>query len=405
MQLENRAMSEFTNHKNERLEKLITLFQAILKSENVKELYEEYRGIIDLCIPSDVIFLVDELVKTDIPMPELKKGINKILNLLYKTIAEHPYSPPTENSYLWVLQENNRLMTAKLKELKPFIKEINKNQDSAELKQGALGVFNDLEKFVNYYIIKENLLFPVIEKYLPEFRCLSVMWSFHDDIKRNLKKAQSLLQQSSLELKEFNRLTGDLFFNMNAIKFREERILYPLVADVVPQKELQNLFAESLELGFPFYTPIVELEEKSASENEDGKVNLETGILSVEQIKLLFNHLPVDITFVDEFGKVQYFSTPKKRIFPRTKAIIGRDVHNCHPKESVHVVEKIVEAFKAGKKDSASFWIDMKKMRLLIQYFAIRDEAGIYKGVVEVSQEISEIQSLKGENRLLDWKD
>jgi DUF438 domain-containing protein len=115
--------------------------------------------------------------------------------------------------------------------------------------------------------------------------------------------------------------------------------------------------------------------------------------------------LPVDITFVDEFDNVQYYSTPKKRIFPRTKAIIGRDVHNCHPKESVHVVEKIVQAFKDGKKDVASFWINMKGEKLLIQYFAVRDDFGNYKGVVEVSQEITEIQRMNGEQRLLDWED
>ncbi len=397
-------MSEFTNHQSERIQKLSVLFQAILKNKNVRELYEQYRGIIDLCIPSDVVYLVDEWVKKDIPMPEFKKGINKLLNLLYKTISEHPYSAPSENSYLWVLQENNRLMLEKLNGLKPSIKLINQDPDSVEAKQKALESFAELEKFLSYYTIKENLLFPVIEKHIPEFRCLSVMWSFHDDIKRNLKNAIQLLKADALELKTFNRLSGDLFFNMNAIKFREERILYPLVGDIVPGKELQNLFAESLELGFPFYTPVIDLTESGEAENEHGKVNLGTGVLDVEQIKLLFNHLPVDITFVDEFNKVQYFSSPKKRIFPRTKAVLGRDVHNCHPKESVHVVEKIVEAFKAGTKDSASFWIDMKGMRLLIQYFAIRNERGEYKGVVEVSQEISEIQSLEGENRLLDWE-
>ncbi|WP_346858806.1 PAS domain-containing protein [uncultured Draconibacterium sp.] len=398
-------MSEFTNHKAERIQKLTTLFEAILRNKNVKELYEEHRKIIDLCIPTDVVFLVDDLVKKNIPMPELKKGINKILNLLYKTIVDYPYAKPQENSYLWVLQENNRVMLEKLNSLKPFIKEINKHPEISEPKQEALEVFTELEKFVNYYLIKENLLFPVIEKYIPEFRCVSVMWSFHDDIKRNLKKLAELLRDSTFELKEFNRLTGDLYFNMNAIKFREERILYPLVADVVPEKELENLFAESMEIGFPFFTPKIDLEETAGLESISGKINLETGSLTVEQIKLLFNHLPVDLTFVDEFDKVQYFSSPKKRIFPRTKAIIGRDVHNCHPKESVHVVEKIVEAFRAGEKESASFWITIKGERLLIQYFAIRDEKGNYKGVVEVSQEISEIQSLTGENRLLDWAD
>ena len=118
----------------------------------------------------------------------------------------------------------------------------------------------------------------------------------------------------------------------------------------------------------------------------------------------MFNHLPVDITFVDENNKVKYFSTPPKRIFPRTTSIIGRDVNNCHPPESVHVVEQIVEAFRDGTKDKASFWIKMMGDYILIQYFAIRDEEGNYRGVVEVSQEISEIKSLEGEQRLLDWE-
>jgi DUF438 domain-containing protein len=126
--------------------------------------------------------------------------------------------------------------------------------------------------------------------------------------------------------------------------------------------------------------------------------------MTVEQIKLLFNHLPVDITFVDENDQVVYFSSPKKRIFPRSKAIIGRQVHNCHPPESVHVVEQIVDAFRNGKQEVASFWIDLKDEKLLIQYFALHDENGNYKGVVEVSQEIKAIQQLQGEKRLLDWE-
>ena len=117
----------------------------------------------------------------------------------------------------------------------------------------------------------------------------------------------------------------------------------------------------------------------------------------------MLNHLPVDITYVDEYNKVKYFSSPKKRIFPRTNAIIGRDVKNCHPPESVHIVEQIVKAFREGKKDKADFWIKMKDEFILIQYFAIRDESGSYKGVIEVSQEVSEIKALEGERRLLDW--
>ncbi len=397
-------MSEFTNHKEKRVAQLIQLFEGILKAENPGQLVAENQKLIESCVPTDIISLVDKLVLMKIPMNDLKRGINKLLNLLHKTLSEHPYYPPAKNSYLGCLIENNRLLDEKLKPLKPKIRELNNFPDNKNLKKELLQLFSELGKFSNYYLIKENILFPVIEKHVPEFRCLSVMWSFHDDIKRNLKTAVEELHKNEFDLKVFNRYVGDFFFNVYAIKFREERLLYPLVQEVVPEEILNSLFAESLEIGFPYYQPGIKGSISTENNTTSNQINLETGNLTVEQIKLLFNHLPVDITFVDENDKVAYFSSPKKRIFPRTKSIIGRDVHNCHPPESVHVVEQIVASFRNGKKNVASFWINMKGEKLLIQYFAIRDEAGNYKGVVEVSQEISEIQNLQGEKRLLDWE-
>lgn len=398
-------MSEFTHHKHERLEKLHQIFAAIIEGKNVKQLYEAYRDIIEKCIPSDVIFLVHELVEQQIPMPELKTGINKLLNLLYKTISAAPEYQPAVSSFLWVLEQNNAAMQKRLEALKPHVKQINGNPGNRKAKEEAARILSDLQKFDAYYAIKENVLFPLIEKYLPEFRCLSVMWSFHDDIRRNLKNALQELQSENFNLKQFNGYTGDMYFNMNAIRFREERILYPLVAEIVPEKELEALFAESIEIGFPYFQPEGIFETQSPGVDLSGNIDLGTGSIDAGQIKLIFNHLPVDITFVDENNKVRYYSTPPKRIFRRTNAILGRDVHNCHPPESVYVVEKIVEAFRAGTKDSASFWIEMKGQKLLIQYFAVRDEKGTYKGVIEVSQEITEIQKLEGEKRLLDWVD
>jgi DUF438 domain-containing protein len=115
----------------------------------------------------------------------------------------------------------------------------------------------------------------------------------------------------------------------------------------------------------------------------------------------MLNHLPVEITFVDADDKVAFFTKPKKRIFPRSPAVIGRDVRNCHPAESVHVVERILQDFKNGLRDQETFWIQMKDMFVLIQYFAVRDEKGQYNGILEVIQEISEIRKLTGEKRLL----
>jgi len=129
-----------------------------------------------------------------------------------------------------------------------------------------------------------------------------------------------------------------------------------------------------------------------------------TGTLTARQAAALFNALPVDLSFVAADNKVAYFTRPKDRIFPRSPAVIGRDVDRCHPPASVHVVEKIITEFREGRRESARFWIDHKGRKILIEYFAVRDEAGDYLGVLEVSQDITEIQQLSGQQRLLDWE-
>ncbi len=118
----------------------------------------------------------------------------------------------------------------------------------------------------------------------------------------------------------------------------------------------------------------------------------------------MLTHLPVDITFVDENDRVAYYSAGKHRIFPRSPAIIGRHVQKCHPSKSVHIVEKILEEFKAGRRDVSEFWLQLGDKFIHIRYFAIRDSKGNYKGTIEVSQDITEIKKLEGEQRLLDWE-
>lgn len=396
-------MSEFTNHNAERVAKLTELFQAVTREEFVSEHVKNYQQVIELATPADVIAVVDRLMKLAIPMPELKRGINKALNLLNKALQNYPYQPPKSGSFLDVMLQNNEQIDRLLKPIRPLLKEI--NSGNFQVRQELADKLTTLSRIDLYYQIKENALFPLIEKHLPEYRCLQVMWSFHDDIRRNLKAAIDMLASETTDLKQFNRLAGDIFFNIYAIKFREERILFPVISGIIPEEQLNALLPESIEIGFPFFQPkTAQAEKPQAAPAENGEIDLETGALTPEQIRLVFNHLPVDITYVDENNKVRYFSTPEKRIFRRTSSIIGRDVKNCHPHESVHVVEQIVENFRCGRKNSASFWIRMNDDFILIQYFAVRDESGTYKGVIEVTQEISEIRGLQGQKRLLDWE-
>jgi hypothetical protein len=126
-----------------------------------------------------------------------------------------------------------------------------------------------------------------------------------------------------------------------------------------------------------------------------------TGDIHKEVLDAVLNALPVEISFVDENDTVRYFNKNGDRIFPRPPSIIGRKVQDCHPKKSLHKVNQILDDFKNDKKSSAEFWIDLKGRKVYIRYFAVRGKDRKYLGCLEVSQDITDIQKIKGEKRLL----
>ena len=145
-------------------------------------------------------------------------------------------------------------------------------------------------------------------------------------------------------------------------------------------------------------------EKKGQEQTPKRNLQFETGSLTKEQLEALLNTLPVDITFVDANDTVRYFNKPEERIFVRTKAVLGRKVHNCHPRKSLHIVSKIVDFFKSGKRNVAEFWTKLKNRFVHIRFSAVRDPEGKYLGTMEVVQDLTEIKKLEGERRLLDWK-
>lgn len=132
------------------------------------------------------------------------------------------------------------------------------------------------------------------------------------------------------------------------------------------------------------------------------------GELSYEMIDCMLETLPFEFSIVDSDDKVLAWNKHDTRLFKRPKGVLGKDVRNCHPKKSLHMVEKIVQEMKDGDRDKARFWIDLKlsndekKNKILIEYYALRNSDGRYLGCMEVSKDITEIQMIKGERRLLD---
>ena len=118
----------------------------------------------------------------------------------------------------------------------------------------------------------------------------------------------------------------------------------------------------------------------------------------------MLTHLPVDLSFVSENDEVLYYSASPERIFPRSPGVIGRRVQNCHPPKSVDTVERILSEFKAGTKDTAEFWIQMRGKFLLIKLFRDarpgREVPRLPRGQPGRDGDQG---ALDGERRLLDW--
>ena len=196
--------------------------------------------------------------------------------------------------------------------------------------------------------------------------------------------------------------------------FKEEKILFPTSLEKLNVNDWARVLQESDEIGYAFIEKPKEtgslvqelkhviIEEPAVTDHE---VSLLTGNLQIKELLSLLNTLPVDITFIGKDDTVKYFSDSKDRIFVRTKSILGRKVQNCHPPQSVDVVEKILASFKEGTRNSADFWINFQGKFVYIRYFVVRDKEGAYLGTLEVTQDLTEIKKLEGEKRLLDERE
>lgn len=403
-------MSEYINNSQKRVDALYQITEDLCLGKSVRSLLDPYRDAIDHLTAHDILLVVHRLVEQDLPIEAMKTGINKALNIFYKSILSCGKVEVPKNHFLGILMTENRELEMRLNAIKPIAKAINKSENVQEqrknLEQLRVAIM-DLQEFDFHYSRKENILFPYFEKQFPEYKCLSIMWSIHDDIKAFQKKILEELKVYSSDVSNLNMLLGDLFFAMYAIIFREEYLLFPVALHAVPQQVWQEMNQHSNEIGYsyinaPQYAVVSSVEAEKESLLNNGMVDLGTGKMKVEQLITLLNHLPVDITMVDQNDRVLFFSNPKERFFTRSKAIIGRTVQNCHPPESVHMVNDLLKAFKNGQKEKEDFWIQMKGRFVLIQYFALRDETGNYTGCIEVSQDITEIKKLEGEKRLMD---
>lgn len=382
-----------------KLDRLAKYIDAVANNDKSLDTYKEYEDDIKSVQAEELFELFYNQLQQKDSEANILTYLDKLMHVFYQSLKHHVVLLP-EESFLDHLDQENKQLVKRLEQIKHLLKENN----VIVIKEVLYPLFNELTIFDNHYIKKENILFPYLEKKKEYFKGLSIMWSLHDQTRKSLRKVLDLLQADSPTEDSLNRAIGRYFFDAYGLIQKEEAVLFVVAMDVCSINEFEHMRQQSFEYPFCFISTPEYWEVQPIHETSDQWLyTTKTGSLTYDQLTLFLDTLPMDCTIVDENNKVVYYNNSKDRFFPRSPAVIGRDVRNCHPAESVAVVDRIIEAFRNHKKDVASFWIDFKGRKLLIQYYAIRDEKTHYKGVIEISQDITDIQSLEGQRRLLDW--
>jgi len=381
------------------------------------EVKEKFKKVLKDTKPEDIAKIEQELVKEGMPREELQRLCDVHLAVFGEQVQDQELHIPAGHP-ISILIEEHRVMLEKAERLETLVKMLEEACDSVYVGEALTELqtlmrdFQDSEK---HYLREENVLFPTMEKH-GVTEPPAIMWMEHNRIREIKKKLHNTVEKwNTLPYSDFKkRLSKDAEPLCSVLPdhfFKENNILFPTALQAVTDKEWEGIRREFDEIGYPGFTPSNVLaafhaasSAPKAAKPPETAWQFETGSLSKEEAEAILDTLPVDISFIDKDDRVKYFNKAEKRIFVRTKAVIGRSVQLCHPQKSVHIVNKIIEAFTTGEKNTAEFWITMNNRLVHIRYFAVRDKNGKYLGTMEVTQDLTDLKKIEGERRLLDWK-
>jgi DUF438 domain-containing protein len=409
-------MSELIDNSRKRKELLKHMILQLHEGAAPQEVKNRIRSLLGQIPYDQVVEVEQELIAEGLPQEEVLKLCDVHSEVLKGSIdrSQEQKAPPGHPAHTF-LQENRLLaqVTAALQGVcgDPGLETQDGRISFRDAVRGYLRSLSDIEK---HYQRKENLLFPFLERHGitgPP----SVMWGKHDETRAMLKKALEAAGGEGTGAAETSRLIAEvqpLCASVEEMIFKEENILFPMCLDTLTETEWYEIYKQSPEIGFCLYDPQAEWRPAESGartgaapspKKPPARILLPTGSFSVAELQAVLNGLTVDLTFVDADDTVRFFNQAPERIFTRTRAILGRKVQQCHPPDSVHIVERILQDFKSGRQDRAEFWIELGGKFVHIEYVALRDGEGRYVGTLEISQDLTAKRKLEGEKRLLSY--
>jgi len=405
-------MSEVLGEKEDKKQILKDLIRMLHEGAEPDEVKEEFKEFLKGIGPTDIVGIEEELIQEGMPREEIHRLCDVHLAVFRESLEKEKTLAPPGHS-IHTLMEEHKMLLQFAENLKSTAERIQEAKDFDAVTKETKQLNHIAEHFKDsesHYVREENVLFPYLEKH-GVTQPPAIMWSEHNEIREIKKKLYDIVDQhKSMALHDFAKklanVATSLGDTLQSHFYKENNILFPTALKVIAEDEWIDIKKQFDELGYCCFTPesAKEVPAKagiSAPEAAaEGQIVFETGSFSKEELETLLNTLPVDITFVDKEDTVRYFSQSKERIFVRTKAVIGRKVQLCHPKNSLHKVEQILNDFRNNKRDVAEFWINLEGRLIYICYFAVRKNRE-YLGALEVTQDITDIKKIEGEKKLL----
>ena len=409
--------SELQNSRKERLKQVI---RQLHEGKSVEDVKDEFAGLVADVGATDIATIEQELIEEGMPAAEIQRLCDVHVAVFRESLDEQESADSLPGHPAYTYLAENAAAGQVLNALEEALESL-KSDPGPQTLQSARSLLSELRTYDKHYLRKENILFPYLEKHGFEGPS-KVMWGIHDEVREGWRELETVLDQGpGDDLHAFQERIDDVFGpTATAIRemfYKEENILFPAALEMLSGEEWWQIRTQGPEIGYAYVSPghdwpprETALEQVWAlgtdrQRSDESLLHLDTGSLTPDMVNLILNHLPIEISYVDAEDRVRYFTQMGERIFPRSPAVIGRTVQNCHPPDSVDRVEEILDSFREGRQDVAEFWIQMKGRFIHIRYFAVRDGQGEYRGTLEVVQDVTRIRDLEGERRLLDWTD